>query len=136
MLGVPVNFAFDTAEGICGTEFSGKALLQTADHEGIADEEPVRDATGKLVTRSFYNLGDKLTLEYIPKGSSLANAITNTALITIGAMVSITACANMPSLVKTNWCVLPGQKITKSNTTAARITLPMEAHPGITSVAS
>ncbi len=136
MLGTAVNFAFTGADGIASAELTGKILLQSAEHEPTSDEEQVRDAAGKLVTRSFYNPGDKATLEYIPKGATIAAAVTNTALPAVGTIMSVTACESMPSLVKTNWVVVPGGKVSGSNTTAKKITLSLEAHSGITAVAA
>ena len=135
--GVAVNFGFTGTDGIAeSTTLTGKMQLQSVDYEETSDEEQVRDATGALTNRSFYNPGYRATLEYIPSGSSLANAITATALPTIGSVISITACPNMPGLIKTNWVVMPGGKITGSNTNAKRITLNLESHAGITAAAT
>lgn len=132
-VGVAVNFGFTGTDGIAeSTILTGKMLLQSADLENTSEEEQVRDADGDLVNRAFYNPGFRATLEYIPTGSSLANAITASALPTVGSILSITACANIPALVKTNWIVMPGVKIAGSNTSAKRITLNLESHAAIT----
>lgn len=131
--GVAVNFGFTGTDGIAeSTILTGKMQLQSADYEATGDEEQVRDSDGDLVNRSFYNLGFKASLEYIPSGTDLSGAQTNTALPAVGAVLSITACASLAALVKSNWVVVPGGKITGSNTTAKRITLPLESHAGIT----
>jgi hypothetical protein len=136
MLGTPCNFGFTGTDGIAATEFTGKIILQSADHEMTSDEEQIRDATGALVTRNFYNPGDKATLEYIPTGAAISNAVTNTALPAIGAIINITACASMPSLQKSNWVVVPGGRISGSNTAAKKITLNLEAYSEITAAAT
>lgn len=130
--GVAVNFGFATAHGTVATAFTGKMALQSLDYEETADEEQVKGAYGALVNRSFYNPGYKATLEYVPTGATVAAAITNTTLPTIGSIVNITACAEMPALVKSNWIVVPGGRITGSNTAAKRITLNLESHAGVT----
>lgn len=136
-IGKPVSFAFSNIEGVSeATYLTGKIILQSADFEDTADEEQVRSGTGALVSRNFYNLGYKANLEYIPTGSTLAGVTANVALPAIGTILNITASPDIPSLIKTNWCVVPGGKIAGSNTSAKKITLPIEAHAGITVAAS
>ena len=136
-LGAAVNFGFTGTDGIAeSTTLTGKILLQSADTELAADEEQVRDSTGTLAARTFYNPYAKASLEYIPTGATKSAAQTNTTLPAIGSILSITACASIPSLIKTNWIVMPGGKITHSNTGSAKISLPLESHAGITTAAS
>lgn len=134
--GAAVNFGFTGTDGIAESNLTGKMQLQSADYESTADEEQIRDADGDLVNRTFYNLGFKATLEYIPSGADIATAVTNTALIAVGTVINITACASLPALVASSWVVVPGGKITGSNTSAKRITLPLEKHAGITAAAT
>ncbi len=129
--GKSVNFAYTGTDGIAATLLTGKMQLQSTDLSNSTDEEQIKDSLGALVNRTFYNPGFKATLEYIPSGAAASDAITNTALTAIGTIVSITACANVPDLIKTNWIVL-GFKISGSNTTAKKVTLELEAHSGIT----
>ena len=137
ILGAAVNFGFTGTDGIAeSTILTGKIILQSADIELASDEEQVRDAAGVLASRAFYNPSSKATLEYIPTGASISASLTNTTLPAIGSILSITACANIPSLVKTNWVVVPGGKISGSNTSAKKITINLEAHAGITAAAS
>jgi hypothetical protein len=137
ILGKPVSFGFSGTDGIAETTyFTGKIILQSADHEYTSDEEQVRNAAGNLATRSFYNPGDKASLEYIPTGSNLAGVTANVNAPAVGTIVNITACADMPTLIKTNWVVIPGAKVNGSNVGIKRITLPLEAHAGITVAAS
>lgn len=139
--GIPVNFGFsgslgsDKSQGITITNITG-ALLQTADQTKAADLERVKDGNGNEVVHAFSNIHDEASLEYIVAGTSLAGATANTVLQTPGTILSITACASMPSLIGTAWEVQPGSKISKSNTTAAKITLPIHSFAGITAAAS
>lgn len=136
--GKAVNFAFTGTDGIAdanATYLTGKMQLQELDHELMSDEEQVRTAAGALVNRSFYNPGDRANLKYIPSGAAAADAIANTTLPPIGTVLSITACASEPSMVKTNWVVIK-PKLVKSNTKATEISLELEAHAGITAALS
>ncbi len=133
--GKAVNFAYTGTDGIAATLLTGKMQLQSTDLSATADDDNTRDSTGAFVNRTFYNPGFKATLEYIPSGTAAADAITNTALSTIGTIISITACANVPDLIKTNW-VIVAFKITGSNTTAKKVTMDLEAHAGITATLS
>jgi hypothetical protein len=135
-LGAAVNFGFAGTDGIASSLLTGKMFLQSSDYSKSADEEQVRDGEGALVNRTFYNPGEKASLEYVPKGSTKANAISNTTIPDVGTLVVITACENLPALVKTNWVVVGEPKITKGSNNAAKITLALEAHAGITAAAS
>lgn len=137
IVGKPVSFGFSGTDGIAeATYFTGKIILQSIEQEYTSDEEQIRSAAGALVTRSFYNPGDKATLEYIPTASTLAGVTANVSAPAVGTIVNITACADMPTLIKSNWVVVPGAKISGSNTAAKKISLPLEAHAGVTAVAS
>lgn len=130
--GIPINFGFaTTTDGITITGISGY-LLQSADHTKQADIFEVRDADGDMANRTFYNFNDEASLEVIITGTNLAAAITNTALQTPGTILVISACANMPSLVATNWQVEPGHKVSGSNIDAKKITVPLKKFAGIT----
>jgi len=142
--GTPVNFGFGAGAGITVTELSG-VLLQNAEHSTAADSEITRDGAGAEVTHAWYNETDSATLEYVVSGANLAATITNTVMtyLTPGAFITITACANMTSLIKdaagaskTKWEVQPGVRITGSNTTSKRISVPLRRIPGITAAAT
>jgi hypothetical protein len=135
--GIAVNFAYTGTNGITITGISG-TLLQSADVSAEAEKEDVRDNSGDLAARSWYDQHLKATLEWIVKGTGLGNALTLTTLtgITPGVILVITACASVPDLVGTNWEVQSGAAIKSSNTTAKRISVPVEKRAGITAVAS
>ena len=136
-LGKPVSFAFSGTDGIAETTYlTGKIILQSADHENASDKEEIRSAAGVIVTESYYNPSDKANLEYIPTATTLAGVTANVALPSVPSILNITACADMPSLIKSNWVYKGGGKITGSNTGAKKITLPLEALSSITAVAS
>ena len=137
IVGKPVSFGFSGTDGISeATYLTGKIILQSIEHEYTSDEEQIRSASGALVTRAFYNPGDKASLEYIPTASTLAGVTANVTAPAVGTIVNITACPDMPTLIKSNWVVVPGAKISGSNTAAKKITLPLEAYSGITAAAS
>lgn len=136
-LGKPVSFAFSGTDGIAeATYLTGKIILQSADHENASDKEEIRNAAGNVVTESFYNPSDKANLEYIPTATTLAGVTANVSLPSVPSILNITACADMPTLIKSNWVYKGGGKISGSNTGAKKITLPLEALSNITAVAS
>ena len=132
--GTPVNFGF-SGGGITITGLNG-ILLQSADHASHADLEEIRNAIGDVVTHIWHNFRDEAQLDYIVTGTSISNAVTNTALQTPGTILSITACASMPSLVGTHWEVQSGAKIAGSNVNSKKITLPIRQYAGITAAAT
>jgi hypothetical protein len=141
--GIPVNFGFQgapTADGTQGILITGVTgtLLQSAEQSKVAECEKVKDGNGNEVVHAWANLHDEVSLEWIIAGSSLAASITNTtaSLKTPGAMIAITGCTSMPSLVGTCWEVQSGVKVQGSNTAAKKVTFPIHCYPGITGVAS
>jgi hypothetical protein len=138
VLGYPVNFAFDTISGITSTtgiSLAGKMLLQSADVSKVSKNEEVFSGTGELASESYWDQRLRANLEYIPTGSSLADAVTNTTIPAPGTIVNITACASLPLLVAI-WHVKGEPKISKSNTGAAKVTLPLEYSASITVAAT
>lgn len=139
-VGKAVSFGFAGTDGIAETTFlTGKIILQNADFAKTADEEQVRSAAGELCNRSFYNNIAKASLEYVVTGANIAGVtgnLTDAAIPAPGALLNITACASLPALIKTNWVVVGEPKVSGSNTTAKRISLPIEAADGITVVVS
>jgi hypothetical protein len=136
-LGKPVSVGFAGTDGIAETTFlTGKIILQSADFENAADKGEVRNAAGDVVSEYFYNQSSKANLEYFATGTTIAGVTANLSLPTIPTILNITACADLPALIKTNWMYKGGGKITGSNTDAKKITLPLEALTNITSVAS
>jgi cell division GTPase FtsZ len=132
-LGTAVNFGFVGVNGITG--LTTGYMLQNVDHTKQADVEEVRDPDGDVVSRVFHNANETATLECVVTGSSLSAALSNTALNAAGAIVSITACPNVPELVQTNW-VVETSRLSGSNTTAKRVTLELRRHAGITAAAT
>lgn len=140
--GTPINFGFtgvqdaDGGQGILITGLAG-TLLQSVEQSKVGECEKVRDGNGNDVVHAWSNIHDEATLEYIVTGSGLATAITNTtsALQTPGAILVISACASVPSLIGTTWEVQSGAKVSGSNTGAKKVTLPLHKLPGITAAA-
>lgn len=133
--GTAVVFAFTTTAGITITGLSG-VLLQSKDHSLESDNDTTRDGTGNVVQTTDYNFRDVASLRYRVSGTSLSDAKVNTALKTPGTILVVTACADDPAMVKTNWIVQSGAKIMQTNTSAAEIELPLIAYPGVTAVSS
>lgn len=129
-----VVFGYTGTDGIAATGLTGTMLLQTHDFEHGHDEEQIKSAAGELVTRIFANTHRKATLEVIPShATDVAGARTSaaTVLALIRTVLNITACADAPELVDTNWLVV-GAKKSGSNVGAHKVTLMLENHDGIT----
>lgn len=133
--GTAVNFGFTGTDGITITGCTGW-MLQSAEQSKACDLEVVRNAAGEEVSHGFYNIHDEATLEYVIYGAGLAAAIANTtaALQTPGTMLVVTACASMTTLEGT-WEVQAGCKVSGSNTTAKRLSVPVKKFANITAVA-
>ncbi len=135
--GIAVSFGFATAtdangnQGFTSASISG-VLLQSADQTDDAELEVVRNGAGDSVVHAWYDFKKSCTFEYVVSGASITAAKAATVLPTIGTFLSITACAEMPSLVNTHWEVQKGGKISKSNTTVSKISIPLMACPNIT----
>lgn len=137
-LGTPVNFALSGTDGL-GTDMieAGGFLLQSIDYSKASDEEQIKSAAGALVSRNFFNPYTKVTLEYTPADDTdIAGAISNTTLPDIGDLVDITACDSIPALVASNWIVVGEPTIRATNGDSKRITVQLEAHAGITAIAT
>lgn len=127
--------ATDNGQGMTIATVAG-ILLQGAEHTKVAEVEKVRDGNGNDVVHAWSNLHDEASIEYIVTGANLAGSITNTTLQTPGTILNISACISVPSLIASTWEVQSGAKISSSNTSAKKITLPVHKMPGITAVAS
>jgi hypothetical protein len=133
--GTAVNFGFTGTNGITITGISG-TLLQSAEHESMADVEITRDGLGAEVCNAFYNPHENAKLEWVVTGSGLAAAITNSALIAAGTFFVITACASMPSLIASTWQALSGCKLSGTNVNSKKLSVSLKKCPNITAVAS
>lgn len=131
--GTPVVFAFTTAAGITITNLPG-ILLQSKDHAKEAERELTRDGTGSRVQSTHYDFRDTASIRYKVSGTSLADAKVNTAIVAPGTLLVITACADDPAMVATNWEVQSGGKLMQTNTSHAEMEVPLEKSAGITAV--
>ena len=134
ILGAAVNFGFTGTDGIASSILTGKIFLQSAEHSKAADEEQIKNGVGDLVTRSFYGLRERATIEFISTGATITVARTNSIGQTLGTIVSITACADLPGLVYSYWIVV-GSSVNGSNTTAKTVTLNLEKIAAVTAAA-
>lgn len=139
-LGVAVNFAFTGTDGAAFTGTGiGTFTLQSAKHSKTADRYEVKDAAGVLSNVTFANPGEHAVLEYLIRGSGLADALTQTKIPYQGIVVAITACASLPEIVGTTngiWFVDGEPEISGSNTDFKKVTLPLTKNPGISAVTS
>lgn len=135
---VVCNFGFETTTN--GITMSGTGIgtftPQSASHSKQASVEEVKSAAGETVQRAFYDFSEDATLEYMVSGSTIADAKTQATIPAPGTIVSITACASMPSIIATNWVVEPGVSIGGSNTDFKRVSLPLKKHAGITAAST
>lgn len=133
--GSPVVFGFGAGAGITITGLNG-ILLQSKEHSLEAERSLVRDGAGNRVTSTHYDQIDKATLRYKVSGSSLSDALVNTAIQAPGTILAITACAKDAAMVGTNWEVQSGARLSQSNTGEAEMEIPLEKASGITAAAS
>lgn len=140
--GTPCNFGLHTTTGgitiTSPVDLSGKLILQSAEYSKGATNERTMDEVGNVVISAWMDPHSKATLEWIPIGTSLAAAITNTTIEAFipGAFVTITACASMPGLVGTTWEIVGEPKISGTNTSQKRVTVTLEKRAGITAIAT
>jgi len=134
--GTPVNFTFQSAAGITITEISG-ILLQSASYKPNTKRVLVMDGNGNRVTSAHSDFFTAATLKWKVKGTTLADAITNTTLVAMGSFVTITACATMPQIVSASnkWEVISGE-VSGSNEDVKEISLEIEYAAGIQAVAT
>lgn len=111
-------------------------IIQDIDHSNERELDNVRDGTGAVVQRTWFNPEQKATLTYVVSAtSSLATALANQVIPDKGTFVSISACAPYPALIFTTWEV-HGAKIKKTNTKAAMVTLDLVYNPNISAATS
>ena len=134
--GTAVNFGFTGTNGITITGISG-TLLQSADVSAESERTEVANGTGDHVTHAFFDPHFKATLEWTVTGTSLSNAVVNTALASLlpGAFIVISACASNPDLVATGE-VQSGATTKKTNKDSARLSVSIEKRTNITAVAT
>lgn len=136
--GYPINFSFLGPNGITITGLSGQIELQSADVSAEAENEVVRLANGDKMARGWYDRHQKGSIEAIVTGSGMAAAIANTTVNNYlpGSFCVVTRCDSMPDLVGKSWEVQSGARMAGSNTSAKRLTLPVEYNPNITATAA
>lgn len=141
ILGTAVNIGFaGTAGGltISSPAVSTKLILQSTDETQAANNYRVEDEVGNVVMSAWSDQHTKAVLEFIIKGSGLADVITSTSLveaITPGTLLNISACQQQPGLVGTNWEVMDSPKVAGSNKDAKKFSVTVEKRAGITQVA-
>jgi len=132
--GVKVVFGYTGTDGIAATGLTGTMLLQSHDYQALREKKKLMGATGNTVTKIRHDESKQVTLEVIPSSATdVAGARTSkaTLLALDGTILNITACADAPELIDTNWLV-EEVKAVGSNTDAHKVTLTLENHDGIT----
>jgi hypothetical protein len=133
--GTPVNFTFQSTTGITITEIAG-VVLQDADYKKPTTRQLVKDGNGSRIASGHTDPITKLTLKYVIKGASLADALANTVLTANGSFVTITACPSMPELVgASKWEVVDGS-LRGTNEGFKEVTLDIENAAGIQALAT
>lgn len=129
-----VVFGYTGTDGIAATGLTGTMLFQSHEFNASREKVKLRGATGNTVTKIRYDEMKNATLEVIPSNSTdVAGARTSkaTLLALDGTILNITACADAPELVDTNW-IVEDVKVVGSNTDAHKVTLVLENHDSIT----
>jgi hypothetical protein len=140
--GTAVNIGFaGTAGGLTITTpaISTNLILQSADYGLDATNERVMDEVGNVVASAWSDPHAKAQLEFVIKGTGLADVITVTttiAAIKPGDILVIGACQQLAPLVGTTWEVMSSPRVSGTNTTAKRFTCSLEKRAGITAAAS
>lgn len=132
--GIKVVFGYTGTDGIAATGLTGTMLFQSHDYEATREKVKLRGASGNTVTKIRHDESKNATLEVIPSSATdVAGARTSkaTLLALDGTILNITACADAPELIDTNWMV-EGAKATGSNVGEHKVTLTLENHDGIT----
>ena len=137
--GTAVNVGYaGTTNGIALTTITNavvSAVLQSHDLSKEATRSLVENEVGDRMTSIWTDPYAKASLKFIVKGTGLADAIAQTALIEAinpGDFLICTACQQEPGMVATNWEVQSSPKITGTNKTAKEWTVELEKAPGIT----
>lgn len=133
--GTPVNFSFQSASGIT-IPGKGGILLQTASYSKPTKRTLVMDGNGNRTTSIHSDPITKATIKWKISGSTLADALTNTALDAPGTFVQITACPSLPELVSALNYEVVGGELPHSNEDVAEVSLEIELAANIQSVAS
>ena len=133
--GVKVVFGYTGTDGIAATGLTANGLFQSHDFNVTTpDEVKLKSSIGKVATRIFPEDVSNATIEWIPgDATDVAGARTNKAelLALRHTILNITACADAPELIKTNWFV-DDVKVVGSNADAHKVTLTLVANDGIT----
>jgi hypothetical protein len=133
--GTPVNFTFQSAAGIVITGISG-ILLQSASYSPKTKRSLVMDGNGSRTTSLHADQIVSAKLKWKVSGTSLANAISNTTLLSPGAFVTITACQTMPDLVSSSHYEVIDTELSGTNEDVEEISMDIELAAGIQSVAA
>lgn len=126
--GTPVNFTFQSANGITITGISG-VLLQNASYKKPTKRTLVMDGNGNRTTSAHTDPILSTTLKWKVSGAGLANAITNTTLQANGNLVTVTGCPSLPELVSANPYEVTNGEVTGTNEDVKEISLDLEQAP-------
>ena len=133
--GTPVNFTFQSAAGIVIPLISG-ILLQSASYSQKTKRSLVMDGNGSRTTSLHADQIVSAKLKWKVSGTSLANAISNTTLLSPGAFVTITGCPTMPELVTASNYEVIDTELSGTNEDVKEISMDIELAAGIQSVAA
>lgn len=132
------NIGFGGTSGgitISNPALSTNLILQSADYQNDAENIEVFDEVGDLAMSAWTNQQKKATLELIIKGTTEADATTQTTTvmgILPGQFLTVSACAKMPVLVGTTWEVLSGPKTSGTNKDAKKFSVSLRYSAKVT----
>lgn len=131
--GTAINFAPTSGVGVSFTNI-GTLIVQNYSRNAEAEMDQTRDASGDTVALAFYDVSATAQFEYIPKGTGLADAITQTKIPAKGDIGTITSSSDS-GFAGTTWVVM-GATLNGSNTGAVRVTVSLQKWAGITGAAN
>ena len=131
--GTSVNFGFAAIGGFTIGGFQATLVQRVSESVG-AEREVIKNYQGDRVADVHTDQVLKCELEVVISatgGIAAAKALTVLGGLSPGTNIIIAACAEMPDLASNYWEVVGSPRIEGTNTTAKRVTIPIERCAGI-----
>lgn len=112
----------------------GTMLPQSFDHTKRDSKDSIKNTAGKTVTTIWPDPMDEITLEAFIKGTGLADAKAQVKLPPAGTLCTVSFTSTDYVAVSTGlvWELQEGAKISGTNTSAIKISLPLIYNSSIT----
>ena len=123
--GIAVNFRVASAIG------SVVGVFQSRDHSYEADNEMIKSGLGDTVEKTFYDLRETATFEYVASAAGGPTGAAAVTVPTVGDTMTVTDSV-YAAIAGTTWLV-DNVDVKGSNTTATRVTVKVARYPAITS---